>query len=618
MKYIEIHKANRLEISEENLNRLKEFLTIEIEDAISSRQPLEALWRDLLRQYEGVPKNPARNFPIENAPNVEVTLGAIAADAIYAQAVDLITQSSPLITCRAVGAADDRYLVEAIKGIQRFSNWMAANELGVKLAGDDFLLDFTQLGTGAFYTPWVENRRKTRTSQILTAHPRTYCIPIEDVIIPGGTKGTVDDFPLISLRFWRSETDIMAMAKRNNWNTLGVQAAGAKDWVRTRREALGQHIEGMERKGRLYEIFDVYCHFDIDGDGIDEDLYVVWDRTSRNVLKVAYNPYDHRPINLQVYQRRAHMVFGIGVLQMVKPYEEELTELHNYQTLNVLLANARMWATKEGVVPKNFRVWPNKQVPLPNPKEDLIGIQLGDIYPSLPTLQAMIVQLAERRVGVNEVSNPRPAMAMGNRTPATTTLTMMQQVNKRFAPAFDAVREGHAAAVRHGLYRYQEKILAKDNKTIQHLINVLGVDDALRVISVLQDENFDEHVNVELTASSTSINKEADRQNAMLLVSILSQYYQRTLELVMIASNPQTPPAIVDVAKKIANSAGEIIDRTIRTFDQVRDPATFIIELEETIDQAAADAPKQAITQLLGALTQGGKQVGAPTQIGNA
>ncbi len=82
---------------------------------------------------------------------------------------------------------------------------MAANELGVKTSGDDFLLDFTQLGTGVFYTPWVENRRKTRTSQVLTAHPRTYCMPIEDAIIPGGTKGTVDDFPWIGLRFWRSE-----------------------------------------------------------------------------------------------------------------------------------------------------------------------------------------------------------------------------------------------------------------------------------------------------------------------------------------------------------------------------------------------------------------------------
>ena len=80
--------------------------------------------------------------------------------------------------------------------------------------------------------------------------------------------------------------------------------------------------------------------------------------------------------------------------------------------------------------------------------------------------------------------------------------------------------------------------------------------------------------------------KDGDRQNAMMLVNILAQYYQRTLELVAIAANPQTPPAVVEVAKKIADSAGEIIDRTIRTFDQIRDPSTFIIQVEEEIDQA--------------------------------
>ena len=38
---------------------------------------------------------------------------------------------------------------------------------------------------------------------------------------------------------------------------------------------------------------------------------------------------------------------------------------------------------------------------------------------------------------------------------------------------------------------------------------------------------------------------------------------------------------------KIADAAGEVIDRTIRTFDQVRDPALFIIEVEEEMAAAA-------------------------------
>ncbi|WP_460918268.1 hypothetical protein, partial [Staphylococcus aureus] len=78
----------------------------------------EFLWRELLRLYDGVPKNPVRNTPIEHAPNIEVTLGAIATDAIYAQTLDLVTNISPLITCRAV----DQRWSKHTKAIQRFSN----------------------------------------------------------------------------------------------------------------------------------------------------------------------------------------------------------------------------------------------------------------------------------------------------------------------------------------------------------------------------------------------------------------------------------------------------------------------------------------------------------------
>ena len=81
-------------------------------------------------------------------------------------------------------------------------------------------------------------------------------------------------------------------------------------------------------------------------------------------------------------------------------------------------------------------------------------------------------------------------------------------------------------------------------------------------------------------------NKEAERQATFQLVGILAQYYQRSIELVTIAANPATPPAVADVAKQIAESAGEVIERTLRTFDQVRDPSLFLIEVEEAIDEA--------------------------------
>ena len=102
-RYIDLHKKREtIKVDETQMAKLAQYLSVELEDALSSRQSLESTWRELLRQYEGVPKNPVKDFPIENAPNIEVTLGAIACDSIYAQVVDLIYQVDPFITCRPV------------------------------------------------------------------------------------------------------------------------------------------------------------------------------------------------------------------------------------------------------------------------------------------------------------------------------------------------------------------------------------------------------------------------------------------------------------------------------------------------------------------------------------
>lgn len=618
-KIVEFKKTKeRFTPTQQQLDDVAAFLSIEIEDAFSSRHALEATWRENLRQYEGQPNGEVQNFPIENAPNVEVTLGAIASDSIYAQAVDLIYSVRPLVTVRGVPKKKGDLETSAnVKALQRWINWMSENESNIRTTGDEAILDDVMLGTGVFYVPWVKKIKKTRISKVVSQGPRIRTLPLEDFLVPGGTNSELDELPWVGLRFWKTEQEITQDAKVNKWD-LGednnnIAPAGAKDWVRNRREMLGRHVEGVQRKGNLYEIFDVYLHFDIDGDGINEDLYAVFDRTSQKVLKLSYCPYDRRPVEAFVYQRRAHMFYGLGVLQMMGPYQEELTDLHNYQILNVLLANCRFWIGKEGRIPSNMKLYPNKVITTMEPREDLIAEQMGEVYPSLNIVQQQIVQLAERRVGVNELT-PRPSATLGTRTPGITAMSMLQQVNKRFTPAFSGIRDGFAAALRQCLYRYQEQLLSGNLEVAAHIRRVLGLEDGSRVINILKQDSFDEHMSMELTASDASVNKEADRQNALMLSNLLSQYYEKTLNLVTIAVNPQTPPEVKAVAKRVAESASEIIDRTIRTFDQIRDPALFIIDVNDEMDAGAAGAPQNALQQLIGSM--GAEGGGGPMPTG--
>ena len=71
-----------------------------------------------------------------------------------------------------------------------------------------------------------------------------------------------------------------------------------------------------------------------------------------------------------------------------------------------------------------------------------------------------------------------------------------------------------------------------------------------------------------------------------------------------------------DVARRISESAGAIIDRTIRTFDQIRDPETFIIHIGEELDQLQGISQDglSGLAQIVAQLDQGG--TGAPLPIG--
>lgn len=602
MRTVIPYTGGRLTPKPEALAALRGYLVHEVEQAFAARASQETLWRELLRQYDAVPKLPVRNTPVENAPNIEVPLAAIASDSIYAQATDLMFQISPIVTCRDAGSGD---WVEHAKDVQTFTNWGATNEWRLRESADHSILDCIQLGTGIYYIPRVQQRRKHATEVVTWDAPRVYSVPLEDFLVPGGSIEDLQALRWVSRITYLGERELAFQATHGKWDVAHV-APSKLEWVRTRRETLARTTSNM-RIGQIYEIHRLSCYFDIDGDGIDEDLEVVWDRNGQAILSVAFNRYDTWPYEAMRYQLRSHLFHGIGVPEMLQGMQEEASTLHNHRTLNLMLSNARMWAGKRGAVSENMRVWPNKIVLLDNPQTDIKELTLSDVYPSAAQAEMITLSLAERRTGSNELSLPRPSAIMGSRTPATTAMSMLQTANRRFRPAFDAMKDATARSMIQCLTRYREMLLAGVSAAEDHIMAVCGNESGGRVIEALRQGDFSRNVTVELTASSASVNKEADRQASMLLVNILAQYYEKTLQLVSIASNPATPPPVAEVAKKIAAAGSEVIDRTIRTFDVMRDPRTFLIDMEEELDATVGALPQGGLAglgQLLAGLGQ--------------
>lgn len=588
---------------------LEAYIREELEDAFGGRIDLDQGWLEDLRQYAAVPKNPARaTVGIENAPNIEIALGALAADAVYAQFLDLIFNVEPVVTVRPVGKdLEDRKDADAL---QRRVNLGVANEWNFRPAVEHAALDWTQLGTGVFYVPHVTQVQKTDIRRTKFKGPRIKAWPVEDLIVAAGSTEDVQTLPWIGLRSWMAPGELKAQARAGKWDTACFQPTGNRGWVRSQRETIGRTRASATRSD-VFEVIHLWLHFDYDQDGEDEDIYAVFDRSSGRLGFAGFHTYDSRAISVARYQLRAFLLYGMGILEMSRSYQTAVSEMWCDALLNVRLSNAKFWKAKEGVIPDDMAIWSNKVQHMPNPETDLIAEAMSGPAPQVAQYIAMTISMAERRVGVNEMSLPRPSQVLGARTPGITAISLLQQVNRRFTPAFDQMRLACAEAVKQCTYREQERVLAGDADASAFLKKLLGDDDAARVIRLYRDPDFCHAMKVELTASSASANKAQDRQDAVMLVNVLGGYYQRVLELVQIASNPQVPKPVADVARKIADAGGEIIARTLRTFDQVRDVDTFVIDVDQELNNMQGTLDGAGLMGLMQLLTASGNPTGA-------
>lgn len=609
----------RLNLTDQRIGRAQDFLNGEIEDAYSARQAEEKSWEESLRQYHARPKEAVKDIPVENAPNVEVPLVGTACDALYAMVLDLIFSLRPTLTASSA-AFDDEQLIEVAKCAQDFGNWGERNEWRLRDAMEHACLDVIQLGTGVLFIPHLVYRRQTDIARMVDQGPRILSVPLEDFLMPSGSYNDVQEMPWVAHRQWFTEGELRSRAKYLGWDIEGIEPITTVGWVRSRRESFGRVQTNLRLNTPLYEIHTVYPYFDIDNDGYDEDLCLIFDRRSRKILKASYNGYDCRPYEVGRYQLLAHLPYGLGAGEMLRSMQDEASTLHNAKTLNVLMANARMWLNQagSGIDEPMLKAYFNRVITVNN-MEAFKELQMSTAHtPAVALHEASILQFAERRVGTGELSNPRPSNLLSSRTPGITALTAMQTVNRRFTAAFDQMRLMGSRAVQQCFMRYRERLLVNDRQSRQTIEKVVGKDRANPLIDALKSPDFLQNVLIEFTASSALVNQAQERQDAVQLYQILQGYYSGIMNMMTVAASPQAPPEIKDVAAKIVKAGGEAVERTIRTFDKVRDPRAFIIDLENNVDQAVGPVSPDLMAQLASILGLGTQQALSPPAYGTA
>lgn len=610
MRTISIQDGKPLRVDGSAKVRLREWLLVEHQKAIDARYGLENVWRTAERMYQGTPPDHQRWIPFENAPVIEVTVGAMACDQIYAQAIDLIFQVNPPVTVRSRKREFDAS-ADAIQDLvthgtmSKYWNFTPAIKEG--------LIDDVKLGTAIWYIPYTKTIRKTNLREIVTFGPKIYSIAPEDFLIPASavTKD-IEATRFATLRLRMNKAELKLRARLNNWTIDDAAAPDQSSMVQSDRQrtaGLAGGGLGGESKPTII-IGNTFCLFDIDDDGIDEDLEVVWNMTSGNPLKVMYNRYaPTRPFVLECYQDRAHVPWGLGVMEMMIPFEREITEIHNNHIWNLMIANTKLYQGPSTCMQEMTEIFPGKFIV--NDDGEIKALDMGQINGTMLQGESAVIGMARERAGVQGLSG---APRIPGRTPGISTLSMLQQANRRFTPAFDNMRCGVGNVVLQCLLRLQEQVRGGNEAIVKKLADILGEQKAELVIELFKHSAVEltDALDIQLTASSVSVNREADRQNMTMLVSQIYQpYLQGMAQLAQVKAQPPFPGAD-KVADQAAQALNRLMHKIVKTFDQISDVNGFLIDLDEIRPAFEQLGMGQIPQQMQGAMNGGPPVAGAP------
>jgi hypothetical protein len=564
-----------LKLNKETEARLTMWLHEEIHQARAERQPLVDDWIKWQKQYWAEPEAEVKNWPFPKSANIVIPVTAIAVEAINARMMNTLFSIDPFYSVRPTMPE----WVDAAPPLERWLQTEIENPDGVYMYSflQDALLELTKLGTAVAKSGYAREYRKA-VREISGIEEEYYYevkngatldhVPLANFLIRLGEKnpqtaawvGEEHDFT------W-AELKRMSQGGRISADTLELVK---HDYTSSNAESPNDGSEYEDALDKLtveepiwhdnFQIQEIWCSFDVDGDGIDEEIVIDFHWTTQRILSIRYNWHDdlHRPYRVAQYQTVENRIFGIGVGKQNEQFQDEITAVHRQRLDNATLANMGMIA-----LPKNSGYGPKEPI-FPGKMwflDDVQQIQpfkLSEVYNSAFANEDVIMRYSEMRTGVNEVLLGMPQEG----TPGTATgdLARLAEGNKRFDLVLRNVREWLGQLGLDLIANYQQF------GTRDYHWMVLGedghyVEEILRMPPVLVRKG----AMIEVTATNSITNREVEQRQWMALFQLINQHSSMVLQLAG-AIDPQLFAALVMEA---VWTSGEAMHRLLQTFNEV-------------------------------------------------
>ena len=276
---------------------------------------------------------------------------------------------------------------------------------------------------------------------------------------------------------------------------------------------------------------------------------------------------------------------GIGVPEMLFNAQKVMDELIRDHLNNNKIRNTKFFkARANAVVAPDEPIFPGRIVLMDDPGSDLIADDLGSGTPSTSIQDLAIIQAwAERRDGMNE---PNLGREKSSRTPATTTLALLEEGSERVTSIIRRLREGQTEIWTqiHQLY-----VQAGDAEWLDRVLGPEAAAQLRRAWTQMDVRDIRKKLILNAQVSTQNLNRAIKRQESAALLGQLDAYHQRMLQLAQLIRQTDDP-VIRALIISMARSGQFLMSRILNTHD-IKEQSDMNPDLAGALEQIPPGPP---------------------------
>jgi hypothetical protein len=577
--------------------------------------------------YDG--QREAKTWPFPNCSNVAVPQTRSAVNTVFVRIIDALFNKQKVWIVKGRKAE----FIDVAKEVEDGLDWFQRNILHLKKKILSPLKQGLETGTGIGELVYEEKRRTvyryatpaeekdeavhkyplpgTSTKgvkyvQQTYAGPNFYPVSREDFIISADAT-EIEDAYLVGSRFTLRKKQLESRVRQGLYDKEPVEKMTSPDQPSDQRKGRAK-LEGKELETvpytDPYELWKLWLRYDVDDDGEEDDITVIYHPSSGQIVRGIYAPLfsGMRPYTKFVFYPKKFSFDGDGIVQILRHLQETLDTLVNQMIDRVTQINSPILFTREGCGLDGVKsLTPGRVYPLADtPKDAVQEFRFSDVTISLGNEIQWISSMMDRAVGVTPISL---GISTAERPVAKDTFAQQEETNKMFAFGTDNMRDCFTELG----YKILE-FIAQYQPTFEYHKEGKGGAPETRTVQ-FPVEYIRDAFEIELAASSELLNQEVRREIFMQTYQLLSDFMTKIGGMAQMITSPQVPSDFKKVLIDASDKSVLILNKILENFPDMKDSKSLIMDISSVIDtnkmiqqsadiiaeqQAAAQAAQQA------------------------